>query len=1177
LIFGPQVTVATVLEQNVAVGDEELFVEDRLVIPQLGTLVLDEGAATTETIEYSFRDPRDGSVLLVSAAANAYTAIGSTAKSYLVADASSTDTVIIVRDSNDFPTTGFPYVLLLDPGSNEEVVQATGNVTGTGDSFAFADPIVTLTDAGAAFTTSMINGLIQIAGATSSANDGIFRITGVPGGTSIAFQNPNGVAEAFTGTWTVLNAFVVSALVNNHSGPVVSFATSGFSAVSDSGSVITLDDTSNFPAEGVVRIQEDGGATSEDAIYTANDLSANQLQLRNKLLNTYTNAEVTLLREQSSVELAQVQVKGAGWDIFQTEPRVVRIFIPEALDENRLVDATYLHGPILSASSTTVVGAHSIGDVSLEVADASTFPDSGIVDIDSAADVTAYTIARFATRMVLQGVQATGSITTPAGSAYAADPPGGETFTLDDGVSTAVVFEFDQDASVSGGNTPVTMTGAETVAQMAVIIRDTINSVDAATLNITAELDPDTVGVVNLTNGAYSADGNVTIVESVSDAGFIVAGMSGGSDGDVLPVGATLLHVDDVTPIKDSEEISRDLILSRGTGSEEVVTWSSIDEAANTITLETGVTNTHTPTEATGSITTIVSANHADTETLTIDDGINTATVFEFDSNGSVTAGRVPIDITGSVSADVMRDRIIAAINSQAATLFIGAVSGGAATVTLQHRQFGTVGNETILESVTDGGFIVSGMSGGTDEGAVELNSPDFLRLNVALTGALTGGETVAVIENAYGATDLEDGRIYPVDPPTTDHLYQGSYVWELLQRIAESDKSTLNEDIAGPTELVASQRAGRTALEVKNAALFLTPDFQEVRVGRGLAGDETRQINDITLMRDISGASINSAATAGDTSIVISAASGLPEANGYRLFIDDDVSGTAEEVVLVRSFDPNTNIAVLDSTTPLANNHSVGDDIQLMADVLTVDILAYDHAGKIKIGEVTRLVPLIGGDWASGGAGALVGAPNERISQIEEVRSYIDLVDASDFTAAGGFAQINFGRNTAVVESQLAVDEAAASTTIDVVDGSDFPTADFFIHIGVGTRIIETVKAASRAGDTITLTAPASNALLYSHRAGEWVRYFPGEQEQITYDGTETGANERLTFSSGIRFAQDHLEGEAVALSGQQALPSITGTDFPFYLPSRWQDRIEFLIDLARAAGVQVIITSDR
>ncbi|MHA2068696.1 MAG: hypothetical protein ACXABY_30400, partial [Candidatus Thorarchaeota archaeon] len=345
LIFGPQVTVATVLEQNVAVGDEELFVEDRLVIPQLGTLVLDEGAATTETIEYSFRDPRDGSVLLVSAAANAYTAIGSTAKSYLVADASSTDTVIIVRDSNDFPTTGFPYVLLLDPGSNEEVVQATGNVTGTGDSFAFADPIVTLTDAGAAFTTSMINGLIQIAGATSSANDGIFRITGVPGGTSIAFQNPNGVAEAFTGTWTVLNAFVVSALVNNHSGPVVSFATSGFSAVSDSGSVITLDDTSNFPAEGVVRIQEDGGATSEDAIYTANDLSANQLQLRNKLLNTYTNAEVTLLREQSSVELAQVQVKGAGWDIFQTEPRVVRIFIPEALDENRLVDATYLHGP----------------------------------------------------------------------------------------------------------------------------------------------------------------------------------------------------------------------------------------------------------------------------------------------------------------------------------------------------------------------------------------------------------------------------------------------------------------------------------------------------------------------------------------------------------------------------------------------------------------------------------------------------------------------------------------------------------------------------------------------------------------------------------------------------------------------------------------------------------------
>jgi hypothetical protein len=146
------------------------------------------------------------------------------------------------------------------------------------------------------------------------------------------------------------------------------------------------------------------------------------------------------------------------------------------------------------------------------------------------------------------------------------------------------------------------------------------------------------------------------------------------------------------------------------------------------------------------------------------------------------------------------------------------------------------------------------------------------------------------------------------------------------------------------------------------------------------------------------------------------------------------------------------------------------------------------------------------------------------------------------------------------------------------VVDGSNFPTANFFIHIGEGTRIIETVKAASRTGNTITLTPPAGNALLFNHRKGEWVRYFPGEQEQIYYSATETGgANERLTFQNGIMFTQDHLEGEPVALSERQAIPTVTGTDFPFYLPSNWRDRIQYLMDLARAAGVRVTINSDR
>lgn len=1182
LIFGPQKTVTTVLSQDVSIADEQLTIADQLRIPQLGTMVIEEGGADEETIEYSFRDPRNGLVDLKTAAVNAHTALNVNAESYLTGAASATDTSIVVKDPDDFPST-FPFQLLLSSGLPvEEVVQVTGLSTDTGDSFAFASPIITLTDAGAAWTTALIGTYVRIVGSTTPANNGTFRIRDVPTPTTMEWENINGVAEAFPGTWTLLHRFDTSALVNNHAGPTVSSITSGYSTVSASGAVLTINDSSRFPTSGLIRVQEDGGTPLEDIRYTINDLVNDQLQLENKLIESYTNAEVTLLREGASVQLAQVQVKGAGWDIFQTEPRVLRIFLPESFEENRLLDVAFIHGPILNATPTTVSGAHSIGDRILTVADASTFPDSGIVLINGVEKIS-YTILRLSTKLIPQGLT-TGSIITPAGASYAADPPGGETFTLDDGVNSPTVFEFDQDSSVVGTNVAITMTGTETVAQMAVLIRDAINGVGSF-LNIVATLDSVTVGKINLTNEVYGPASNVAIVETVADAGFIVAGMSTASSGDLLPIGAMLLHVEDVTPIKSAEMVTKDLILSRGTGSSETVTWTSINEKTNTITLTAGVVNAHTPVEATGSITTIVSASHVDTETLTIDDGINTATVFEFDNNSTVTAGRIPIDITGAVSADVMRDRIIAAINSQSATLFVGASNGGAATVSLQNRNLGTAGNVAILESVANAGFIVAGMSGGTDEGTVEVVNPGVNDLRLlppaGLVSAYVGGESVAVIEEAYGGTDLENGQIFDAtdwptanNPAVADDLFSGPYVWSILDRVAESTKSTLNEDIAGPTFLVASQRSGRTALEVKNAALFNSNNFQQVRIGRNLAGNEIQQINDITLIRDVASATINAAATAGDLILTVSAASGLPDANGYRLFIGDNVSGNGEEVVLVKDFSGTT--VTLDPTTPLVFNHSVGDSIQLMADVLTVDALAFDHAGFIKLGDIQKLVPLIGTDWLAGTN--VVGSPNERYAQIEEVRSYIDIVSAASFSPAGGYAQINFGRNLIVVESQLTVDETAGSTTIDVNDGSIFPTADFFIHIGMDTRIIETVKADLRIGNTITLTPPASNALLYSHKAGEWVRYFPGDREQIVYTGTETGGpNERLTFSSEIRFKQDHLEGEAVAVSDQIALPDRVGNDYPLYLPSRWQDRIEFLIDLARAAGVKVLITSDR
>lgn len=75
--------------------------------------------------------------------------------------------------------------------------------TGTGDSFAFSSPTVTLTDAGASWTSADIGRFITIAGSTSPGNDGTFMIESVPSGTTLTYTNATGVTEAFAGTWTI--------------------------------------------------------------------------------------------------------------------------------------------------------------------------------------------------------------------------------------------------------------------------------------------------------------------------------------------------------------------------------------------------------------------------------------------------------------------------------------------------------------------------------------------------------------------------------------------------------------------------------------------------------------------------------------------------------------------------------------------------------------------------------------------------------------------------------------------------------------------------------------------------------------------------------------------------------------------------------------------------------------
>ena len=113
---------------------------------------------------------------------------------------------------------------------------------------------------------------------------------------------------------------------------------------------------------------------------------------------------------------------------------------------------------------------------------------------------------------------------------------------------------------------------------------------------------------------------------------------------------------------------------------------------------------------ASGSITAVSVYGIIDGVTLTLNDGVNPATIFEFDRSGDgASAGRTPISLSGVCSASDVAFAISAAINGVGVTLLITATAFND-LVSLTNDQRGSFGNQPIL---TDSGLMVNDMAGG--------------------------------------------------------------------------------------------------------------------------------------------------------------------------------------------------------------------------------------------------------------------------------------------------------------------------------------------------------------------------------------------------------------------------------------------------------------------------------
>lgn len=79
------------------------------------------------------------------------------------------------------------------------------DMCGCGDMLAIAGTTVTLTDAAGRFTPTHDGKYIQIAGATTGANNGIFKLTYISA-TQVSWTNAAGAAEVYPGNWWIMNA-----------------------------------------------------------------------------------------------------------------------------------------------------------------------------------------------------------------------------------------------------------------------------------------------------------------------------------------------------------------------------------------------------------------------------------------------------------------------------------------------------------------------------------------------------------------------------------------------------------------------------------------------------------------------------------------------------------------------------------------------------------------------------------------------------------------------------------------------------------------------------------------------------------------------------------------------------------------------------------------------------------
>lgn len=465
-----------------------------------------------------------------------------------------------------------------------------------------------------------------------------------------------------------------------------------------------------------------------------------------------------------------------------------------------------------------------------------------------------------------------------------------------------------------------------------------------------------------------------------------------------------------------------------------------------------------------------------------------------------------------------------------------------------------TLANPTLT---TDTDIVLTSVVGLPDEAGILLidgvqkvfyKTRDELTNTVTLSDpigvAYLAGVTADLVTVPYVGTDLEEGNPRDAAGVVLEDRFPGPYVYDPGTPGPGIPQTTLFTLITPPTRLASAQVLNRTNIEVLDASLWVGAPL-DILIGAGSGFEETRTVTDITLK----GISTTVATNPDTLTLTVPAGGSLPfpegdgvHPDGYRIIIDR--GGANEEIAVVSLNDSGADtITLLNALTIV---HLAGETIELLNDVLTVDALIYNHAG-----------PTVN--------------PSKEGVLVQPYISQITLVSGADFTTTGGSAILNFG-NSVVKASSKFVSTLGLSLVLASTD--KFPTTGFpyQVVVGEGTYVEErvTVTANNTGIDTLTL----SSALVNTHVLNENITFTPGVPEVVTYSSR---SGNTLLFNTSQILESYHAVGESVILSTNNSEPLANGFSYSLKLPPDPGACAKVLLELARAAGIQVIMIDEK